>query len=58
MATNSNEQPLTEITNDYLNDRRSNNVRKIGELTAGEENTSVFYQSVLKALEPNSQYPP
>ncbi|TLD27691.1 putative hsp90-like protein [Venturia nashicola] len=46
-------EPLTEITNDYLNDRRSNNVRKIGELTAGEENPSAFYQSVIKALEPN-----
>jgi hypothetical protein len=46
-------EPLTEITADYLNERRSENVRKIGELTAGEENPSEFFQSVVRALEPN-----
>jgi hypothetical protein len=46
-------EPVKEVTRDALNERRSENIRKISELTAGEDNLSSFYQKVLAALEPN-----
>ena len=48
-------EPLTEITTDHLNERRSESVRKIGQLTAGEEDPVVFFQSIMRALADNGE---
>jgi PAS domain-containing protein len=48
-------EPLTEITTDHLNERRSESVRRIGELTAGEEDPEVFFQSIMRALADNGK---
>jgi hypothetical protein len=48
-------EPLTEITTDHLNERRSDSVRKIGELTAGEEDPVLFFQSIMRALAGNGK---
>jgi hypothetical protein len=46
-------EPLTEITTDHLNERRSDSVRKLGQLTAGEEDPIIFFQSIMRALSDN-----
>lgn len=47
-------EPFKEVTRDALNERRSSNIRQISELTAGENDLSMFYQKVMAALEPNT----
>ncbi|KIW04769.1 uncharacterized protein PV09_03960 [Verruconis gallopava] len=46
-------EQIKEITQDALNERRSENIRKINELTAGEEDPTIFYKKIMTALEPN-----
>jgi PAS domain-containing protein len=48
-------EPLAEITTDHLNERRSESVRKIGQLTAGEEDPVAFFQSIMRALDNNGK---
>jgi hypothetical protein len=46
-------EPFTEITSDFIGERRSATVRRVGEVTAGEENTANFFRKIASALEEN-----
>ena len=46
-------EPFTEITSDYLNERRSGTVRRIGEVTVGDKDPVTFFQKLMTALDEN-----
>ena len=50
-------EPIKEVTHDALAERRSESIRRISDLVAGEEDVATFYQKVIAALEPNRESP-
>ncbi|KAF2431352.1 hypothetical protein EJ08DRAFT_713029 [Tothia fuscella] len=48
-------QRLSEVTPDHLNDRRSESVRMISQLTAGEEDPEAFFTSIIRGLADNDK---
>lgn len=46
---------IKEVTHAALNERRSENIRRISSLVAGEDDLGEFYQKVIAALELNRE---
>jgi hypothetical protein len=49
-------EPFKEATHDACAERRSESIRSISSLVAGEDDVSTFYQKVIAALQSNGQY--
>lgn len=48
-------EPFKEVTHDACAERRSESIRSISSLVAGEDDVATFYQKVIAALEPNGK---
>jgi hypothetical protein len=49
-------EPFKEATHDACAERRSESIRSISSLVAGEDDVSTFYKKVIAALESNGKY--